>query len=86
MISHQYDLIEWEENPLKNVYDLVYKLLGLGWQIANKLSGLNLFSLCSNQNYNYRKVEFPLCNKHKIAVKWALHKNPAISKALLGKS
>ena len=43
MISHQYDLIEWEENPLKNVYDLVYKLLGLGWQIANKLSELNLF-------------------------------------------
>ena len=63
----------------------VYKQLALGWQIAKKLSGLNLFSLSNNKNYRLKKSEVFLCNKRKIAVKQIIYHNSAVSKALLGK-
>ena len=62
---------------------LVYKQLALEEQIAQQLSGLNLFSLSNNKKYRV-KVEFFLCNKRNIAVKWTIHKNSAFPKALLG--
>ena len=45
-----------------------YKQLGLGWEIANQLSGFNPLSLRNNKNYISRKGEFFLCNKRKIVL------------------
>ena len=39
----------------------VYKQLALGWQIAEQLSGLKLFSVSNNKNYRLKKSGvFPL--------------------------
>ena len=63
----------------------VYKQLAFGWQIAKQLSGLDPISLSNNKNYRQRKMEFFLCNKHKIVLKPNMHQNSAVSKALLEK-
>ena len=61
----------------------VYKELALGWQIAKQLSGF--YSSLLSDNKSYRKVEFFLCNKHKITANPKKDQNSAISKVLLGK-
>ena len=62
----------------------VYKQLALERQIAMQLSGLNPYSLSNDEKYRLRKSGVFLCNKRKIAVKWTIHYNSAVSKALLG--
>ena len=61
----------------------VYKQLAFRWQILKQLSGLNHLSLSNNKNY---RSKFFLCNKHKIPGKPKIHKNSAVSKALMGKT
>ena len=47
-----------------------YKQLALKWQIAKQLSGINSLSVSNNKNYRLKKSRvFPLCNKHKTAVR-----------------
>ena len=61
-----------------------YKRLALGWQNGKQLSGFNLFSLSNNKTAtDFKKVELFLCNKHKLAVKVAIHHDSAVSKTLL---
>ena len=60
--------------------------LAFGWQVAKELSGLNSLSLSNNKNYRLRKSGGFLCNKRKKAVKFTIHQDSAVSKALLGKS
>ena len=62
----------------------VYKQLALEQQIAKQLSRLNPFSKITIKDTDYGKVEFFLYNKRKIVVKWPIHRNSAVSKALLG--
>ena len=65
----------------------VYQQLTPGCQIAKQLAGLNPLSLSNKKNNRSRKVEFHLCNNHKIVVKPTIHQeqDSAISKALLEK-
>ena len=60
----------------------VYKQLAHEQQIGKQLSGLNPFSPSNNKKYRLR--ESGVCNKRKIIVKWAVHHNTDVSKALLG--
>ena len=63
-----------------------YKQLALKWQIAKQLSGLDPLSVSNNKNYRLKKSRvFPLCNKHKTAVRPTIQQNSAASKALLEK-
>ena len=51
-----------------------YKQLALKWQIAKQLSGINSLSVSNNKNYRLKKSRvFPLCNKHKTAVRPTIH-------------
>ena len=61
-----------------------YKQLALKWQIAKQLSGLDPLSVSNSKNYRLKKSRvFPLCNKHKTAVRPTIQQNSAASKALL---
>ena len=74
-----FPLVLWEKAT-------VYKQLAPRWKIAKQLSGFNPLPLSIDKNYRLRKYEkFFLCNKLKIAVKPTVHKNSAVSIALLGK-
>ena len=47
-----------------------YEQLAFNWQIAKQLSELSPFSIRNNKNYRLKKSRvFPLCNKHKTAVR-----------------
>ena len=49
-------------------------------------SVLNPFSVRTNKNYRIKKSRvFPLCNKHKTAVRPKINQNSAASRALLEK-
>ena len=61
---------------------LVYKQLAFGWKIAKQLSGFNPLSLSKSKTTN-KKVEFFLCNKHKITVKLTIKPISAASKISL---
>ena len=54
------------------------------WASDGKLR-LNLFLVSNNINYILKKSRVFICNKHKVAIKLAIHHNSAVSKALLGK-
>ena len=61
------------------------KATALRLRIAKQRLGFNPLSLIINKNCSYRKANFFLCNKRKIAVKPTIHQNSAVSIALLGK-
>ena len=61
-----------------------YKQLALKRKLAKQFSGLKFLSVSNNKNYRLKKNKvFPLCNKHKTAVRTTIHQNLAASKALL---
>ena len=61
------------------------KVTVLRLQIAKQRLGFNPLSLIINKSCSYRKANFFLCNKRKMAVKPTIHQNSAVSIALLGK-
>ena len=67
---------------------MIYKQPALQEQIAKQLAELKHYSLHfllrNNRKYRLRK-SVSVCNKCKIAVKWTIHHNSAVSKTLLGK-